>query len=191
MIKRNLKTTTLAVSGLLFCTTLWAGEFSSQTIRLAHTAAVSHAHHEAAQLFAKNVSDRTNGKVKVEIYPAGELGDQPALAEQVTLMALDSAVVSLGNLAMYSKKLNAMTAPFLFENYDHAHRTIDAFVMPWMNEGLAQHDAIGLSMFDYGFRQTGICQDTSKKLVRSLFTPEEPQQGLCPYASLPQDIFLT
>ena len=38
---------------------------------------------------------------------------------------------------------------------------------------------------------TGICQDTSKKLVRSLFTPEEPQQGLCPYASLPQDIFLT
>lgn len=44
----NLKMTTLAVSGLLFCTTLWAGEFSSQTIRLAHTAAVSHAHHEAA-----------------------------------------------------------------------------------------------------------------------------------------------
>ena len=40
-------------------------------------------------------------------------------------------------------------------------------------------------------RTAGICQDTSKKLVRSLFTPEEPQQGLCPYASLPQDIFLT
>ena len=37
--------------------------------------------------------------------------------------------------------------------------------------------------------RVGICQDTSKKLVRSLFTPEEPQQGLCPYASLPQDIF--
>lgn len=40
-------------------------------------------------------------------------------------------------------------------------------------------------------RRVGICQDTSKKLVRSLFIPEEPQQGLCPYASLPQDIFLT
>ena len=26
--------------------------------------------------------------------------------------------------------------------------------MDWMNEGLAQHDAYGLSMFDYGFRQT-------------------------------------
>ena len=43
----------------------------------------------------------------------------------------------------------------------------------------------------FSFAAGGICQDTSKKLVRSLFIPEEPQQGLCPYASLPQDIFLT
>ena len=145
-----IKTAAVAVAAALACAVAGAADFSAQTIRLAHTAAVSHAHHEAA----KNVSERTGGKVKVEVYPAGELGDQPALAEQVTLGALDSAVVSLGNLAMYSKKLNAMTAPFLFKDYDHAHRTIDAFVMPWMNEGLAQHDAVGLSMFDYGFRQT-------------------------------------
>ena len=44
----NLKATTIAISSLFVCTTLWAGEFASQTIRLAHTAAVSHAHHEAA-----------------------------------------------------------------------------------------------------------------------------------------------
>lgn len=149
-----IKTAAVAVAAALACAVAGAADFSAQTIRLAHTAAVSHAHHEAALQLAKNVSERTGGKVKVEIYPAGELGDQPALAEQVTLGALDSAVVSLGNLAMYSKKLNAMTAPFLFKDYDHAHRTIDAFVMPWMNEGLAQHDAVGLSMFDYGFRQT-------------------------------------
>lgn len=127
---------------------------AGQTLRLAHTAAVSHAHHQAAQLFAKNVEERTQGEIQVEVYPSGELGDQPALAEQVTMGALDMAVVSLGNMAMYSKKLNAMTAPFLFENYDEAHRAIDGYVMGWMNEGLADYDCVGLSMFDYGFRQT-------------------------------------
>lgn len=137
-----------------FTLSVTAADFDAQTIRLAHTAATSHAHHEAVLQFAKNVSDRTGGKVKVEVYPAGELGDQPALAEQVTMGALDMAVVSLGNMAMYSKKLNAMTAPFLFADYDHAHRVIDGFVMNWMNEGLAEYDALGLSMFDYGFRQT-------------------------------------
>ncbi|MDO5532019.1 TRAP transporter substrate-binding protein [Sutterella sp.] len=139
---------------LPLCAALSIGTASAETLRLGHTAATSHAHHEAAQLFAKNVADRTGGRVKIEIYPAGELGDQPALAEQVTLSALDMGIISLGNLAMYSRKLNAMTAPFLFSDYDHAHRVIDKFVMPWMNEGLAAHDAVGLSMFDYGFRQT-------------------------------------
>ena len=136
---------------------LVASSFSAQaaqTIRLAHTAATSHAHHAAALQFAQNVESRTKGELKVEVYASGELGDQPALAEQVTLSALDMAVVSLGNMAMYDKKLNAMTAPFLFESYDQAHKVIDSFVMPWMNEGLAQYDAVGLSMFDYGFRQT-------------------------------------
>ena len=127
---------------------------AAQTIRLAHTAATSHAHHVAALQFAKNVEARTKGELKVEVYPSGELGDQPALAEQVTMSALDMAVVSLGNMAMYDKRLNAMTAPFLFESYDEAHKVIDNFVMPWMNKGLAAHDSVGLSMFDYGFRQT-------------------------------------
>lgn len=127
---------------------------AAQTIRLAHTAATSHAHHAAALQFAQIVESRTKGELKVEVYPSGELGDQPALAEQVTMSALDMAVVSLGNMAMYDKKLNAMTAPFLFKSYDQAHQVIDNFVMSWMNKGLASYDAMGLSMFDYGFRQT-------------------------------------
>lgn len=125
----------------------------SEVIKLAHTANVAHVHHEAALQFAKNIAERTQGRYEVQIYPAGELGDQPALAEQITMSALDMAIVSLGNMAMYDRRLNAMTAPFLFENYDHAHRTIDSFVMQWMNKGLTPYDAVGLSMFDYGFRQ--------------------------------------
>lgn len=133
---------------------LSGGAWAATTIRLAHTANVSHVHHEAALQFAQNVKDRTKGEYVVEVYPAGELGDQPALAEQVTLGALDLSIVSLGNMAMYAKELNAMTAPFLFSDYDQAHKVIDGFVMGWMNQKLENHDAVGLSMFDYGFRQT-------------------------------------
>ena len=106
-----------------------AGAQATETVRLAHTANISHVHHEAVLQFAKNVAARTNGKYEIQVYPAGELGDQPALAEQITLGALDMAVVSLGNMAMYDRRLNAMTAPFLFESYDHAHKVIDSFVI--------------------------------------------------------------
>lgn len=150
MTKNLLSAVLASACALMFA----ASAQAAQTIRLAHTAAVSHVHHEAAQQFAKAVETRTNGAYKVEVYPAGELGDQPALAEQITLGALDMSIVSLGNLAMYAKELNAMTAPFLFSGYDQAHKVIDGFVMTWMNQKLEGHDAVGLSMFDYGFRQT-------------------------------------
>ena len=147
--------TALCAGAIAVCSMASSCFADDTTLRLAHTiAATSHAHHQAALLFAENVQKRTKGQVKVEVYPSGELGDQPALAEQITLGALDMAVVSLGNMAMYSKKLNAMTAPFLFEDYEHAHKVIDGFVMGWMNASLKEHDALGLSMFDYGFRQT-------------------------------------
>lgn len=63
------KTAAAAVAAVFACAVAGAADFSAHTIRLAHTAAVSHAHHEAALQFAKNVSERTGGKVKVEVYP--------------------------------------------------------------------------------------------------------------------------
>ena len=56
---------------------------------------------------------------------------------------------------------------------------------------LIEYGSVETALLLHMSARFGICQDTSKKLVRSLFIPEEPQQGLCPYASLPQDIFLT
>ena len=139
---------------MLQMTPAGAQEFKKLDLKLAHTAARSHAHHIAAEQFAKNVSDRTGGKVTIELYPAGELGDQPSLAEQTSLGSIEFSVVSLGNLATYSKKLSAMTAPFLFDDYSHAHKVIDTYVMDWMNKDLDKMDALALSMFDYGFRHT-------------------------------------
>ena len=39
-----------------------AGAQATETVRLAHTANISHVHHEAVLQFAKNVAARTNGK---------------------------------------------------------------------------------------------------------------------------------
>ena len=66
-------------------------------------------------------------------------------------------------------------------------RQLQKYCQPWRTQELHVKEMTQR----YEVPPGGICQDTSKKLVRSLFIPEEPQQGLCPYASLPQDIFLT
>lgn len=131
-----------------------SGSAKEITLSLAHTAATSHPHNVAAELFAKEVSDKTGGKVKINVYPAGELGDQPALLESCFSGGdADIVVVSQSNMATMMPKLNALSAPFLFKDYDHAHRVIDGYVMDWINKDIGDKmNMRALSMFDYGFR---------------------------------------
>ena len=61
-----LSKTALAVAVCAFCSTAaYSAEFKEITLRLAHTAATSHAHNKAAEQFAKNVKERTGRKVTV------------------------------------------------------------------------------------------------------------------------------
>lgn len=131
-----------------------SGGFPEMKLSLAHTAASTHAHHEAALLFKQEVEEKTGGKVTVEVYPASELGDQPSLIDQCYNGGdVDMVIASQSNMAQYMPKLNALAAPFLFNDYDHAHKVIDNYVMGWINQDIgAQMNMYALSMFDYGFR---------------------------------------
>lgn len=128
--------------------------FPTMEISLAHSAATSHAHNTAAQRFAEIVSEKTDGQVTVIVYPASELGDQPALIENCyTNGDVDMVIASQSNMATYMPKLNALAAPFLFDSYDHAHQVMDDYVLGWINEDVGeQMNMHALAMLDYGFR---------------------------------------
>lgn len=48
----------------------------------------------AATKFAELVESRTNGAYKIEIYPNGSLGDEPAMLESMQIGTLDAADIS-------------------------------------------------------------------------------------------------
>ncbi len=131
-----------------------ASDFEEMTLSFAHSAAASHAHHKAAEVFKKEVEEATGGKVVVNIYPAAELGDQPALIDQcISGGDVDLVIASQSNMATYMPKLHALAAPFLFASYDQAHQVIDDYIMPWIYDDMADNlYVLPLSMLDYGFR---------------------------------------
>lgn len=71
------KTAAAAVAAVFACAVAGAADFSAHTIRLAHTAAVSHAHHEAALQFAKNVSERTAARSRSRSIPRASSATSP------------------------------------------------------------------------------------------------------------------
>jgi len=73
-----------------------------------------------AKKFAELSSEKTNGKVNVEVYADGVLfgGDQNAAINMLEDGGLDSVILSTSVFASFQPKMNAISLPYLFSNYD-------------------------------------------------------------------------
>ncbi len=127
---------------------------SAETLlRLGHFAAESHPGHVAAKQFAAKVAERTKGEIKVDIYPANQLGSPPEQLEQTKLGVIDMGLPTQGQLDKYEKAFAVVMAPFVFRDYAHAHAVLDGPFTEWAAPMLAKHNLVMLSNWEYGFRQ--------------------------------------
>ena len=86
------------------------------TIKLGHTMSTGHPRHIALLEFEKYVEEKTNGKVQVELFPAGVLGSEPDMQESMRMGTLEAFVG--GPFDTISKKLNLFLMPFFFDNQE-------------------------------------------------------------------------
>ena len=121
-------------------------------MKLGHFAADSHPGNLAAKMFAEGVEKRTNGKIKVTIYPNNALGSPPEVLEQNILGAVDMSLPTQGQLGKYSKKFNCVMLPFMFANYTQADKVLDGKFIEWAVPDLAKTGLVFLSNWEWGFR---------------------------------------
>jgi tripartite ATP-independent transporter DctP family solute receptor len=121
-------------------------------MKFAHYAEETHPGHLAAKQFAAKVEERTKGQVKIAIYPANVLGSPPEQAEQVRLGAIDMSLPTQGALDKYVKAFSVVMLPFVYDNYDHVHRTLDGPSMDWFGPLAEKEGFIVLSNWEWGFR---------------------------------------
>jgi C4-dicarboxylate-binding protein DctP len=87
--------------------------------------------HAAALAFKEHVEKATNGSIKVEIFPAGQFGNDADTMSGLRLGTLDLAVAHDGAIAGIYKPIGVLGIPFLYENHEHAWRVYDS---PWLKE---------------------------------------------------------
>ena len=96
--------------------TLWAGAAAAQTVlKFSHTDQPGGARQKAAELFAQKVEQYTQGRYKVQIYPAGQLANDPKGVEQLQLGGIDFTVTGTGTYATHIPTLN-LTALWMRTN---------------------------------------------------------------------------
>ncbi|HSR11685.1 MAG TPA: TRAP transporter substrate-binding protein, partial [Thermodesulfobacteriota bacterium] len=121
-------------------------------MRLAHYVDDKHPLHEGAKQFVAKVEERTKGQVKIAIYPANTLGSPPEVVEQVKLGTLDMCINTQGQFENYVRACATAQIPFVFDSYDHAHRTLDGPAMQWLAPQFEKAGMILLANWEWGFR---------------------------------------
>lgn len=74
--------------------------------------------------FREIVEARSGGRVEVQLFPSGQLGDETEMIQNVRAGNLDIAVVGIANTVPFVKKLGILTMPYIFDDlYDVVRAT--------------------------------------------------------------------
>lgn len=142
---------------------LVAGAASAQTvIKVGHGAQAGHPTQLGLLKFGEIIAAKSGGKMKIEVYPDRQLGEEREMVEGLQLGTVDMAVVSTGPLLAFAPRVGVLDLPFLFKNSAHAFKVFDSDVGKSLLKDMEARNIIGLAWWENGWRHL-----TSKKEIKS------------------------
>lgn len=122
------------------------------TFRLAETHPPDYPTTLGDKKFAELVNERTNGRIKVEVFPSSQLGEEKAVLEQVQLGAIEMTRVNASPLAEFNKQFGALALPYIFDSEEHLWKFLQGDMGNKMLDGLEKSKMKGLAYYDSGAR---------------------------------------
>ena len=85
-------------------------------IRLAHSLSTSEPAHLAAEYFAKNVAQRTNNRVQIQVFPSEQLGPGKEVNEMIRQGANVMNITDPGYLSDFVPDIGVLNGPYLIKD---------------------------------------------------------------------------
>jgi TRAP-type transport system periplasmic protein len=111
----------LAISCLLGCGLRTRED--ARILRLGHASVPGKPLHAAADVFKETVEKLSDGRLVVEVYPQGQLGDARLLMESVVIGTLD--MTADAPLSGFVREMALLDLPYLFIDSSHAAQNLD------------------------------------------------------------------
>lgn len=126
-----------------------------KTIRLGHVTQEGHPYDLAAHYFADLVTERTNGSLKFEIFPARQIGGDLDMLEMIQNGSLEAGFISSSVFSGSTPVLDGLQLPFLFDSYDTFGKAIQTETAQKMLDSLEELNLKGLGINESGMRNLG------------------------------------
>ncbi len=123
------------------------------TIKLAYVVPETQSTHIAARdVFKKYVEEKSNGRIKVELYPNGQLGGDRQAIEAVQLGTIQMTIPAAAVLSGFEPKFQVFDLPYLFKSKEVAYKALDGELGQRLNELLLKTGLRNLAYGENGFR---------------------------------------
>jgi tripartite ATP-independent transporter DctP family solute receptor len=113
--------TTLLICLLTACNT----KSNVQVLKFAHGLDVKHPVHLAIVYMAERLEEKSKGTLKIEIYPAGQLGGEREMIELLQIGSLAMTKVSSSPLEGFIDEMKIFSVPYLFKDNEHFWRSLN------------------------------------------------------------------
>lgn len=125
------------------------------TINIGQVASEQSTWQDAVVHFAEKSEEYTNGSVKFEIFPGGQLGGDREMLESVQNGSLDAGFISLALFESITPVFTGFQLPFVIDSYETSNKANNSETAQKALDTLDEFDMKGLSIVDTGSRMLG------------------------------------
>ena len=141
------------VVALLLCVAVGCSANQDETvIRLGHALSPSHPVHKAMVNMGDRLAEKSDGTMRVEIYPSEQLGSERELLELLQVGSLDITKVSSAVMEGFSDPYKVFGLPYLFRSDAHRYAVMDGEIGQKILLSSQDVWLRGLTFYDAGSR---------------------------------------
>ena len=123
-----------------------------KVIKFANQNAAGHPIVQGMEKFAEIVAAKSGGKIKVNVFPGGQLGSDQANVSALQGGTLEMASMNSGIFASQVKDFAVFDLPFMFANGKEADAVVDGPFGKKLHAKLEEKGLVGLGFYELGFR---------------------------------------
>lgn len=121
-------------------------------LRLAELHPADHPTTLGDQEFARLVAELSKGRLRIEVYHSGVLGDELSVMDQLSFGGIDLARVSIASVQPAVPALAALFMPYLYKEEAHMWRVLTGPVGRELLNALEAGGLVGIGWFEAGAR---------------------------------------
>jgi len=163
-------TTKLTTIAATLALSLAASGACAQTLRSTDVHPDGYPTVEAVKYMGKLLEERSKGKIKLQMFPSAQLGQEKETIEQTRFGVIDMNRINMAPFNNAIPETGITSLPFLFRSIEHMRKTVDGPIGEEILKTFESQSLVGLAFYDSGARSFY----DSKKPIRTL----EDMKGL-------------